>query len=192
MQPSIIYVVGASGSGKDTLINYARKQLAAHPNICFAHRYITRVADAGGENHVALTPEEFMAREQAGLFAMHWSSHGLHYGIGLELNQWLSQGMVVVINGSRSYLTHARQRYPNLLALGVEVGVEVLRQRLSARAREDATAIEQRLARHQQMMQHTKNHPDSLDVIIHNHGTIDEAGETLIQLILSQIRAATT
>ena len=121
MTARLIYVVGASGSGKDSLMSYARSRLANESQVVFAHRYITRSADAGGENHVALTQEEFDSRRRAGLMAMHWESHGHAYGLGIEVNQWLAKGITVVVNGSREYLETAAQRYPELVPVWIEV-----------------------------------------------------------------------
>jgi len=174
----LVYVVGASGSGKDSLMRYARARLDHDPAIVFAHRYITRPADAGGENHLALTVEEFEARRRAGLFALHWRSHGHAYGIGIEIDQWLAMGITVVVNGSRAYLTEARQRYPALLPVWIEVTPEVLRQRLLARGRESPHEIEQRLLRHRTLSEHL-----TAGEVIRNDGLLDEAGEALITFI---------
>ncbi|MDD5027937.1 MAG: phosphonate metabolism protein/1,5-bisphosphokinase (PRPP-forming) PhnN [Rhodoferax sp.] len=178
MQARLIYVVGASGSGKDSLMAYARSSLAYEGQVVFAHRYITRAADAGGENHVALTPDEFESRRRAGLLAMHWQSHGYAYGIGIEINQWLAKGITVVVNGSRQYLETAAQRYCELLPVWVEVTPAVLRARLLARARESATEIEQRLARAPQtaLAVHCGK-------VIHNDGELRVAGDALVDLI---------
>lgn len=178
MQARLVYVVGASGSGKDSLMAYARNSLAIESRVVFAHRYITRAADAGGENHVALTPDEFESRRKAGLLAMHWQSHGYAYGIGIEVNQWLAKGITVVINGSREYLETASQRYPELLPVWVEVSPEVLRARLQARGRESATEIEQRLARAPQRSPLGRS-----GMRIHNDGELSVAGDALIDLI---------
>jgi ribose 1,5-bisphosphokinase len=175
----LVYVCGASGSGKDTLIGYARARLGGQPGVVFTHRYITRPASAGGENHVALTPEEFAARRQAGLFALHWESHGLAYGVGIEIDQWLTKGQHVVVNGSRAYLAEAQRRYPDLLPVSIEVSPEVLRQRLIARGREDPQAIEARLARH-----HTLQASWTQAVVVRNDGGVDEGGEQLVRAIL--------
>lgn len=150
MASALIFVVGPSGSGKDTLINLARQQLGQEPDVCFAHRYITRPASAGGENHVALAEDEFLARQSAGLFAMSWASHGCHYGIGIEINQWLAKGLTVVVNGSRAYLNTALQNYPELRAVMVDVAPDVLRERLAKRGREAPKDIELRLSRNSQ------------------------------------------
>lgn len=178
MAARLIYVVGASGCGKDSLLRYARARLGDDAGVCFAHRYITRAADAGGENHIALSREEFAARCRAKLFALHWESHGLAYGIGIEINQWLAKGVTVVVNGSRAYLPMARQRYPELLAVNVEVAEAVLRERLLARGRETAEEVERRLARHRELQQRTLH-----GLVIRNDTTLDAAGEALVAVI---------
>ncbi len=178
MTARLIYVVGASGSGKDSLMSYARHRLANESQVVFAHRYITRSADAGGENHVALTQEEFDSRRRAGLMAMHWESHGHAYGLGIEVNQWLAKGITVVVNGSREYLETAAQRYPELVPVWVEVSPEVLRARLQARGREGAEEIEKRLARA------PKNQVlGRRGELIRNDGELRLAGDTLVNLI---------
>lgn len=182
MTARLIYVVGASGSGKDTLMAYAREQLAGESRVCFAHRYITRPAAAGGENHVALTPEEFAARQARKLFAMNWASHGLQYGIGIEINQWLAKGIHVVVNGSREYLAEARRLHPELLPVCIEVSTEVLRQRLLDRGREDAQAVEQRLQRHREL----QGSCWSDAIVVRNDGTVQEAGDQLVRVIVDR------
>ena len=147
MSGVLLYVIGASGSGKDSLMSHARFKLAQDANVVFAHRYITRPSDAGGENHVALSEDEFESRVKQKLFPLHWHSHGLRYGIGCELNHWLAKGLTVVLNGSRAYLHEASRRYPELVPVLIEVSPQVLRQRLQARGRESADEIEARLQR---------------------------------------------
>jgi ribose 1,5-bisphosphokinase len=179
MRARLIYLVGPSGSGKDSLLRYARDRLADHPGVVFAHRYITRPHDAGGENHIALTGAEFASRNSRGLFAMAWHSHGHAYGVGIEINQWLGKGNTVVVNGSREYLLQATQHYPELLAVTIEVPLALLRQRLLERGREDALAIEQRLERHQQLQ---GSAPPGL--VITNDGPVSRAGDLLVACVL--------
>ncbi|MCW8347173.1 ribose 1,5-bisphosphokinase [Vibrio sp. ZSDZ65] len=146
LNTKVYYVIGPSGSGKDTLIDAIRAQFA--DEIVVAHRYITRPADAGGENHVALSHEEFASRKANGLFALHWQAHGLCYGVGVEINTWLEQGLSVVVNGSRAQLEQARRVFSGqLIPVVIEVEASILRQRLTARARENNVQIEQRLQR---------------------------------------------
>lgn len=178
MTGRLIYVIGASGSGKDTLIKIAANALINHSEIRFVRRCITRPADPDGENHLPLTPEDFNTHLQGGLFAMHWSGNGYYYGIGVEIDSWLDSGQTVVVNGSRQWLTEARARYPDLVPIMIEVSASVLRQRLFGRGRESAAEIETRLKRHQQM------HP-RLDqcVIINNDGHLNVASKAFIDVI---------
>lgn len=177
----LFYVIGPSGSGKDSLMSYARKRLASNPRVVFAHRYITRPPDAGGENHVALSEEEFTARVRSSLFAMHWESHGCRYGIGSEINLWLAKGYNVVMNGSREYLHDAQRSHPRLTPVWIEVAPEVLAKRLRARGRENETEISERLTR-AAMYRATPN-----GIVIRNDGELREAGEKLVQLIAPQM-----
>ncbi|MDN0082848.1 phosphonate metabolism protein/1,5-bisphosphokinase (PRPP-forming) PhnN [Crenobacter sp. SG2305] len=168
------YVLGPSGAGKDSVINYARERLGAEACVLFAHRYITRPADAGGENHVALRPDEFALRERAGLFVLTWHRNDLSYGIGIEVEQWLVRGLDVVVNGSRSALPLAERRFPRLIPLWIGASSEVLAQRLAARGRESEEQIHQRLAEAGAF-----SPPTNARVLL-NDGELAEAGETLL------------
>ncbi|GAA0592749.1 phosphonate metabolism protein/1,5-bisphosphokinase (PRPP-forming) PhnN [Caenispirillum bisanense] len=143
----LVYILGPSGAGKDTLIDLARAALDGGAPVVFAHRYITRPANAGGEAHVALTAAEFDLRARHGLFALTWDSHGLRYGIGREIDLWLDAGLTVVVNGSRGHLPQAAERYPDMVPVVIRVGLDELRRRLIARGRETPEQILERLAR---------------------------------------------
>lgn len=142
----LIWLMGPSGAGKDSLLLALRE--CAPPRVVVAHRYITRSASAGGENHVALSESEFRRRREYGLFALHWQAHQFHYALGIEIDQWLARGLDVVVNGSRLHLNDAQQRYGGqLLAVCLQVSPGVLAARLRQRGREDDAQIAQRLRR---------------------------------------------
>lgn len=144
---TLVLVVGPSGAGKDSVLAGARRALAGHPGIHFARRCITRPADAGGEDHVSLSPEAFARCRATGGFALEWRAHGLDYGIPVEATGWLAAGETVVANVSRTVLDEARRRLPPVQVVLVTAAPEVLAARLAARGREDADDIRQRLAR---------------------------------------------
>ena len=146
MSGKLIYLMGPSGSGKDSLLQAAAAPLAERGGQV-VRRVITRSAEARGEDAEAVTPEAFERLEREGAFAMSWRANGLCYGIPRQIDHWLAQGRVVLVNGSRGYLEEARRRYPGLLAVLLQVAPEVLRQRLVARSRETLAEIEARLAR---------------------------------------------
>jgi ribose 1,5-bisphosphokinase len=175
---TLCYIIGPSGSGKDSLMRYARGRLGGAAGVVFAHRYITRPVEPLGENHIALSEGEFLARAAAGLFALHWRSHGLRYGIGCELDQWLAVGLVVAVNGSRGYLPEARQRYPRLVALLVDADPSVIAGRLLGRGRETEEDVARRLERNAGF-----SDLGSGITVIRNDGDISEGGERLSQLL---------
>lgn len=146
MTGGLLYVMGPSGSGKDSLLRALAERLGPHDRVVIAHRYITRTSD-GHEASVPLSEEEFARRSALGCFALQWASHGLRYGIGIEIDEWMARGLTVVVNGSREHLPDAHARYPTLGAVNVTVGSDVLARRLHARGREDETAVMARLAR---------------------------------------------
>ena len=172
----LIYIVGASGVGKDSLMHYARQRLNGSVPILFAHRYITRPVAGASENHIALTPEEFRLRKAGGLFALDWESHGLYYGIGKEINDWMISGFHVVVNGSRQYLPAAKQCYPHLVTIVIEADPEIILQRLQNRGREEAADIASRIKRQPPLDK------DGL-IRISNNGFLEEAGETLVGVL---------
>lgn len=180
MHSRLVYLVGPSGSGKDSLLHYVRQRLTHEDRIMVCHRYITRPSSAGNENHVSLSEQEFDARLRAGLFAMHWSSHGYRYAVGVEINTWLARGMTVVVNGSRQYLPLLAQRYPETVPVMIEVERQTLLARLCARGRETRGAIEARMARNESLTQNIWT-GERID----NSGQLDQAGEVLLGLIRS-------
>lgn len=176
-QGRLIYLMGPSGSGKDSVIEYARERCSAQ-HVIFSHRYITRPTTMGLEIHVPLTPDEYQARLDANLFAMAWDSHGYRYSVGAELDLWLETGFHVVVNGSRAYLEEATKLYPNLIPCLISVDGSILRDRLLARGRETMDQIQSRLNR---ANKYTCHHPNLQK--IDNSGEVSAAGKELISLI---------
>lgn len=172
-----VFVVGASGAGKDSVMTYARDRLALDRRIRFVQRVIDR-APAAGEVHTPVTKLEFDEMVANGKFALHWQAHGHSYGLPVELDDWLLQGDVVIANGSRAILPSARSRYPSMLAINITVRPDVLATRLAARGRESAEAIERRLLRSQEMA-----FDDSDMMAVDNSGPLEMAGECFLKAI---------
>jgi ribose 1,5-bisphosphokinase len=150
MNGRLIYIVGPSGAGKDSLLAWVREHLPASAPLHWARRAITRPADAGGEAHECLDTEGFENVVQAQGFAMHWQANGLRYGIRREELAHLThavQGQWVLLNGSRAYLPEAARLYPGMTVIHITADAKVLRQRLAKRGRESAQEIERRIER---------------------------------------------
>lgn len=143
----LVYLVGASGAGKDTLLDAARKDFAGDPGVMFARRHVTCAATRGGEDHIPINESTFASMADDGEFLLHWHGNGLRYGIHRDYGEMLHAGRVVIVNGSRAYLDEARRRCPGLWPVLLRVEPELLRQRLVARGRESPEQIDERLQR---------------------------------------------
>jgi ribose 1,5-bisphosphokinase len=143
----MVVVVGPSGAGKDTLMALAARHFQGRPDVHFVRRVITRNGDAGGEHHLAVSPQGFASMEQAGSFSVWWEAHGLKYGIPSEVSVSLAAGNLVIANGSRSALHRFQAVFPRLKVVNVTARAEVLATRLEARGRETHEDIMARLAR---------------------------------------------
>jgi ribose 1,5-bisphosphokinase len=174
----LFYIIGASGAGKDSLINHCRSTINGKKPIVFAHRYITRLASTGAENHIHLTEEEFQLRQQYGSFALSWQSHGLHYGIGIEIENWLNQGLSVVVNGSRDYLPIALAKYPHMQPILITAHADIIKKRLHERGREDVDSIAKRIARNEQLAL-----PGSGLICIDNNAELAIAANELLTIL---------
>lgn len=174
---AIVYVMGPSGAGKDSVLRFACERLDEKIPVAFAHRYITRPPSPDDENHVALTPWEFAMRKSRGLFAMHWDAHGLSYGIGIEIEAWRRAGLVVVVSGSRAHFDRELAAAPDVTPLLITCAPDVLAKRLLARGRETAEQIAGRLGR----APAPPLHPAL--VTIDNSGPLEQAGERLVALL---------
>lgn len=181
---TLFYVIGPSGAGKDSLMNVARQHFARHDAggrpVLFAHRYITRPMDAGGENHVELSTTEFLNRRDLGLFALDWHSHKTYYGIGSEIITWLNAGANVVVNGSREYLPTATERFPDMRVVLIEVSADVLFHRLTDRGRETPKEIESRIERSRQIV--PIEHPNLIR--LSNDAPLAESGARFVELLI--------
>jgi ribose 1,5-bisphosphokinase len=142
----LIYLMGPSGAGKDSLIEAARPVLHRQ-GVIIARRVITRAAEAKGEDAHGVTWQQFELLCDQKAFALHWQANGLSYGIPAQIDVWLEEGRHVLVNGSRAHLVDARRRYPSLLPILLTVDAGVLRARLLGRARESLDDIERRLER---------------------------------------------
>jgi ribose 1,5-bisphosphokinase len=184
MPAPIVYIMGPSGAGKDTLLRYARERLADE-NVAFAHRYITRPPVAGDENYIALTDAEFRVRKAHGLFAMDWQAHDLRYGIGCEIEVWRRAGLAVVISGSRQHFEASLMTAKDVVPVVITCAPEILAHRLAQRGRESEDAIAERLRRNPAR---ALAHPAL--VTLDNSGAVEVAGERLVALLRQAARGA--
>ena len=146
MAGHFFFIVGPSGAGKDSLISGVQPWLKPG-NFVFARRVITRQAMADAEDHDSCSESSFLERQRNGDFLITWQAHGLYYGLPSSLLDEIQRGVNVIANGSRNMVGALQKSVPSLRVIEVTAPVHVLRARLSARKRESAQDIEQRLQR---------------------------------------------
>lgn len=174
----MVAVVGPSGAGKDTLMAYAARHFEGRDDVVFARRIITRDAAAGGEDHDGVSEAEFAALEKEGRFAVSWGAHGLRYGIPVETKEAVTQGRLVIANGSRSALARFKDVYPSLVVINITASLDVLAARLEARGRETREEILRRLERSSLAVT-----GDYHVVTIDNSGSLEDAGSALVEAL---------
>jgi ribose 1,5-bisphosphokinase len=177
------FVVGPSGAGKDTVLAGLAARLTLQDNVLIARRVITRPCQLGGaEQHLSVTDDGFARLDAAGAFALNWASHGLSYGIGVEVRTWLTAGMQAVANGSRAALPLARAAFgPALRVVEITAPPDLLAERLAIRGRESAPDIAARLKRTGALA------PTGADLLIINDTMPDAAVAQLRKAILAGI-----
>jgi len=146
MRGSLIYVMGPSGVGKDTLLEIAKVKFAGIIGIEFVKRYITRQVDLGGEDFTPVSQASFDYLEANNCFFFSWRSHGLSYGCDRQIAKHLAKGQIVVINGSRVYLQKAMALVPSLKPVLITAKSEILAARLKNRGRESVDEQSERLS----------------------------------------------
>jgi phosphonate metabolism protein PhnN/1,5-bisphosphokinase (PRPP-forming) len=145
----LVLVVGPSGVGKDTLIDAARSQLRSDKRFVFCRRCITRPANAIGEAHIPIAPDDFAPMARQGSFVLSWQAHGLCYGIPAHVENEVRGGRTIIVNGSRSVIDDARALFgpDQVRVINITANEDALRDRLAARGRESHVEIERRIAR---------------------------------------------
>lgn len=182
----LIYVIGPSGAGKDSLLAWVRERLPPGAPVRFASRTITRPAGAEGEAHLAASRTQFEATRAAGGFALHWRAHGLNYGIGREIDDWLCEGACVIVNGSREHLAAARAKYPQLESVYVAAAEPELHRRIAARGRERPAQATDRLLRNRRLASAAR----TATLVLANDGPIEVAGQRLAEFIAGSAGAS--
>ena len=186
MAGRLVYVMGPSGSGKDTVLQGLQSRLDGCHLAC---RIITRPVEAFEAHATSVSADEFNRLEARGDLAMAWRANGLAYGIPDGIDAVLDGGRDVLMNGSRAYLPQARARYANLLAVMLTVDPYILRQRLRTRGRENEAEIDARMERNNQFAAATVDGRTSADgvFVIDNSGNVEQTIQSLT-IFLQQAR----
>lgn len=186
MSALIVYVIGPSGVGKDSLQHWLLQEWTGPGVLTLARRSITRpcATHVGAERHEPLSASAFDKARNAGAFAFDWSANGFEYGIRHTEIDGLHTGDVVLVNGSRAYLTQALNRRPDMAVLSLSASPDVLQQRLTERGRDSPCEILARTTRSSQMPNCTVP-LDTPCLHLCNEGDLADTGHKALQWLRS-------
>ena len=167
-----VFVCGASGAGKDSVMAWAKQRLAERPDIVFSRRVVTREAQPGADD-TAVTPAQFDALRLSGGLSWHWQAHGLRYGIDAHYATAVQEGRTVVVNGSREHV-QGLAADGDIRVVQILAEPQQLANRLEQRGRDDPQAVHTRLTRNARF-EGLRAH-----YTVYNHGALADAGERLL------------
>ena len=139
MKGRLFLAVGNSASGKDSVISYALRGI---PTLKKLKRVITR-PESDTEDFISIKKEDFKAED----YFISWESYNKFYGIPKNILDGLEKGEDYIVNVSRQVITEIKNKWNNTFVILFQVPIEILKQRLSNRGREDNKEIKQRLER---------------------------------------------
>lgn len=142
-----VFVCGASGAGKDSVMRWAETHLSGQEGIVFSRRWVTRPSTVGSD-HDEISVEKFNDLASSGGLAWQWRAHGFDYGIDGHYASLVDAGHMVVVNGSREH-AQTLETHERISVVQIEVSPKALEERLINRGRETNEEIEARLTRNQ-------------------------------------------
>ncbi len=176
-------IVGASGVGKDTLLDGAKARLEHTGQFYFPTRLITRPEDAGGEEHQSISSAEYVQMVRDDKFSLWWSAHEMHYALPDTVYDKLRFNNHVVANISRRMVDEAVDKFNQVEVIEITASPETIRKRLLSRGRESEAEIMVRQLREITPNWAAKAHVTSIT----NDGSVSEAVDRLIQTLISLV-----
>lgn len=176
----LLVITAPSGAGKSSLINALRKQ---DPRVGVSISHTTRAPRVGEQDGLAyhfVSRAEFIALRDGGEF-LEWAEvYDNFYGTSQQaLNRLRAQGHDIILEIDWQGARQVRQLFPE--ARGVFIlppSLDILRQRLILRGKDDAATITRRLA----LAADDISHESEFDYVIINE-VFDEAVADLAAII---------
>jgi guanylate kinase len=146
-RPSVIVVTGPSGAGKGTLIRELRNRVPELEATVSATTRDRRPGEVEGREYSFLTPEQFLARIEAGEFLEEVVFSGHRYGtLRSELERIRAKGHVPLLELETEGALRVKQGEEGAVTVFITAPVEELERRLRERATESSGEIHDRIA----------------------------------------------
>ena len=183
MNTRLVYVVGPSGAGKDSVLGWLLSQPSLKSVVHWATRDVTREGHESSQRDRAVSPQVFACLKAQGAYALWWQANGLSYGVRHEAMVPFERGQWLLLNGSRRHLPAALAQYPGLTVLHITADAELLRQRLMQRGREQGQAVQARLASSTALDLGAEPLGSARVLRVLNNGSLEEAGRQALSAL---------
>ena len=188
-RPSVIVVTGPSGAGKGTLIRELVNRVPELEVTVSATTRERRPGEVDGREYWFLTPEEFLARIEAGEFleqVVYVSGH--RYGtLRSELERIRAKGEVPLLELETEGALRVKHDVEGAVTVFISAPVDELERRLRERATESSGEIGERIALAREQLDQAAD----FDHVIEND-ELDRAVEELTELVRGLIAPAGT
>ena len=154
----VVVISGPSGAGKSTICRELVRRLDKAYLTVSATTRSRAATEVEGKDYGFISKEEFLRRIQQGAFLEYAEVFGNYYGTPRDqVDQALAQGKTVILEIDVQGGKQAKQVYPDATMIFIVApDGQALQGRLAGRGREDAVAMQRRLAKAEQETQAAK------------------------------------
>jgi guanylate kinase len=176
----VIVVTGPSGAGKGTLIHQLLARVPELEVTVSATTRDRRPGEQNGREYWFLTPDDFLARIDAGAFLEHVVYvSGHRYGtLRSELGRIRDRGHVPLLELETEGALRVKQGVPDAVTIFISAPVEELERRLRERATESSGEIGERIGLARRQLEQAPE----FDHVVENDD-LERAGEELAELV---------